>query len=129
MGTNAMVHIMDNVLELPMNLIMEGSPKTSTPWGLAKYYVDLMYEYSVSDGWNADGSLANVFNKMAFNDFDYGDYKTYSPTYNYDTQYVANITKTCKQEAEMRRKKSSAIQELRESKTKKTAEDPRYDYC
>jgi hypothetical protein len=56
---------------------------------------------------------------MAFNDFDYGDYKTYSPTYNYDTQYVANITKTCKQqEAEMRRKKSSAIQELRESKTK-----------
>jgi len=90
---------------------------------LAKYYVDLMAEYAKSDGWNADGSLANIFNKMAFNDFSYGDYKGYSPEYNYDTDYVANITKTCKEQAEQAKKvsrgsKISGVQGLKESQTK-----------
>jgi len=121
--TDAMINIMDNVLQLPMNKILEGNPPTSTPWGLAKYYVDLMAEYAISDGWNADGSLANIFNKMAFNDFSYGDYKGYSPEYNYDTDYVANITKTCKEQAEQAKKvsrgsKISGVQGLKESQTK-----------
>ena len=36
-----------------------------------------MFEYSETDGWNADGSLTNNFNKMPFSDFDYEEYSAY----------------------------------------------------
>ncbi|VEU38101.1 unnamed protein product [Pseudo-nitzschia multistriata] len=76
--TEPLTFIMDNVLNLPMsNLLDESPPDIGTPWGLARATVDDMTEYSKSDGWNADGSLANDFNKMPFGDFDYMEYSRY----------------------------------------------------
>jgi len=102
--TDAMTNIMNNVLKLNMsNILDEEDPPISTPWGLAKSLVDQMAEYAKSDGWNADGSLANNFNKQPFSDFNYGNYTAYSPNYSYDDiDYVKNITKTCKEAEEIK---------------------------
>lgn len=70
--------IMDNILGLPMSNL-DGDPDISTPWGLAKSYVDQMSQFAETDGWNADGSLSNNFNKMPFRDFDYEGYSAYKP--------------------------------------------------
>ena len=51
---------------------------TCTPWGLAREITDEMVEFSMTDGWNSDGSLSNTFNKMPFSDFELGkEYSTY----------------------------------------------------
>lgn len=58
--TNAILDIMENVLQLPMsNVLNHNEPDLGTPWGLAKARVDEIQDYSKTDGWNADGSLAH----------------------------------------------------------------------
>jgi hypothetical protein len=74
------IHIMDNVLKLPMSKVLVGEPDIGTPWGLAKAVVDQMTDYANSDGWNSDGSLTHEFNKMPFSDFDYNEYSAYRTT-------------------------------------------------
>lgn len=55
-----------------MSLVLEGDPTADlgTPWGLAKKLVDEHTDFAESDGWNADGSLRNQFNKLPYSDFD-----------------------------------------------------------
>jgi hypothetical protein len=57
------------------------------PWGLAKCTSDEMYEYLKTDGWNADGSLKQQYNKRRYSDYDYTDaqgdsYQQFTPTNN-----------------------------------------------
>ncbi len=96
-SSEALKNIMDNVLGLPSNLLDgHGNPDISTPWGLAKSFVDQMSEYAETDGWNADGSLSSNFNKMPFRDFDYEEYSAYKPKENSLKQ--ANSGNQCKKE-------------------------------
>ena len=45
---------MDNLFDDPIDI--------TTPWGLAREITDEMVEYSMTDGWNSDGSpLSNTF--------------------------------------------------------------------
>jgi hypothetical protein len=62
-------------LGLPMDLILDSDQNTDigTPWGLAKASVDEMMDFIENDGWNANGVLANEFNKMPYSDFDFKD--------------------------------------------------------
>lgn len=54
----------------PLSLVLEGTPSTDTPWGLAKAYVDEVNAYlTQNDGWNADGSMGRQFNRVPFSDF------------------------------------------------------------
>ena len=78
-STGAITSIMDNVLNLPMNLVPDqDAADPSTPWGMSKLIVEQMSEYySKSDGWNEDGSLLSSHNKMPFSDFEYDE--EYSP--------------------------------------------------
>ena len=41
----------------------------STPWGLAYITAREVVEYSVYDGWNADGSYNREYNKIPYMDF------------------------------------------------------------
>lgn len=61
-------------LGLPLSLVTEGNPGTETPWGLAKVYVDEVFEYLLeNDGWNADGSMSRTYNRIPFSDYAYTD--------------------------------------------------------
>ena len=42
---------------------------TDTPWGLPSALVGEAYQFSIFDGWNADGSLSRTFNKIPYQDF------------------------------------------------------------
>ena len=66
-------NIMDNVLGLPVANLDDDAAVLGTPWGLAKATVDELVNYSASDGWNSDGSLANNFNKQPYSDFSFQD--------------------------------------------------------
>ena len=45
-------------------------PAIDTPWGLAKAYVDEIFEFMMEhDGWNADGSASREFNRVPFSDY------------------------------------------------------------
>lgn len=59
----------------PLSLIMDDEePDIGTPWGLAKVYVDDIYDYLLkNDGWNADGSAGHDFNKVPFSDYSVTD--------------------------------------------------------
>ena len=74
---DVVTNLMDNVLNLPMSNLMDGTPDIGTPWGLAKATVNDMANYAKSDGWNFDGSMTHDFNKMPFSDFDYKEYSKY----------------------------------------------------
>lgn len=53
----------------PLSLL-DGESDTDTPWGLAKAYVDEIFDFLVeNDGWNADGSLAQEYNGIKFSDY------------------------------------------------------------
>jgi hypothetical protein len=41
----------------------------TTPWGLAKKFTDEMAFYGTTDGWNADGSLSRLYNKIPYQDW------------------------------------------------------------
>lgn len=64
--------VMENMLGLPVSKL-DGNPDPGTPWGLAKATVEESIAFGASDGWNADGSLTNMFNKMPYSDFDFVD--------------------------------------------------------
>lgn len=62
---------------LPVSRLLEdvpaNPPTAITPWGLAKIVVEEMSRFALNDGWNADGSLTNDYNKMPYSDFDFVD--------------------------------------------------------
>ena len=77
-STEQVSFIMDNVLGLPMSNVFNEPIDITTPWGLAREIIDEMFEFSMTDGWNSDGSLSSTFNKMPFSDFQLGEeYSTY----------------------------------------------------
>lgn len=78
-STDEINAVMNGVLQLPMDKLYVSEPDAGSPWSLAKAAVDEMTKYSETDGWNADGSLSHESNKMPFSDFEYGDYKPYTP--------------------------------------------------
>lgn len=94
-------NVMENVLGLPMSLLENSSSgDTSTPWGLAKVVIEEGYDFAESDGWNADGSLRNTFNKSPYSDFDYTDsdgksYSRYRPTPNSGNRNYYGDTTQC----------------------------------
>jgi len=65
-------NVMENVLGLPMRYL-DGTADISTPWGLAKKVIDEGVDFARTDGWNADGSLRNTYNRIPYSDFDYED--------------------------------------------------------
>lgn len=55
---------------LPLSLVLDVDADVSTPWGLAKAYVDEVFGYlDENDGWNADGSMSRDYNRVPFSDF------------------------------------------------------------
>lgn len=53
----------------PLSLL-DGEPSVDTPWGLAKTYVDEIFDFlDEHDGWNADGSLSREYNRIPFSDY------------------------------------------------------------
>jgi len=88
--TDVMTEIMDS-LGLPLSkLFADGNADPATPWGLAKLAVDEMSDFISTDGWNADGSLGNAYNKMNYNDFSFvgEDGEAYN---GYEVQYVNGV--------------------------------------
>jgi hypothetical protein len=73
--TTSISSTMETSLGLRMDLILDSDKNNDlrTPWGLAKAFVDEMTEFIENDGWNANGVLANEFNKMPYSDFDFKD--------------------------------------------------------
>lgn len=58
----------------PLSLVLEGNPSVETPWGLAKAYVDEVAEFlAANDGWNADGSMSQDYNRTPFSDYSITD--------------------------------------------------------
>ena len=41
----------------------------NTPYGLAYVLTQEVYQFSLYDGWNADGSLSRDFNRIPYQDF------------------------------------------------------------
>lgn len=55
---------------LSLLLGTDEEPTVDTPWGLAKAYVDEIFEFMMEhDGWNADGSATREFNRVPFSDY------------------------------------------------------------
>jgi len=92
-SADAMQGIMEGFLNLPLsNLPADGEEDPATPWGLAKLAVDEMTAFISSDGWNADGLLANSYNKMPYSDFSIegNDGETYG---GYEVDYINGVPK------------------------------------
>ena len=63
------VSLSDSMAGLSAKNIINGCNDVSTPWGLAYITTREIVEYSVFDGWNADGSYNREYNKIPYMDF------------------------------------------------------------
>lgn len=74
--------------------MLDGDTDISTPWGLAKAYVDETFAYmNENDGWNADGSMSRDFNRVPFSDFAVTDSagNSWAPYIPKNTPYVVRF--------------------------------------